>query len=74
MRYSPAISAALVATISTFQTTSEALATTFSKRQDFQVRLSSLVVDLGYEQYQGVVNSSTGLREWKGYVSLSSPD
>jgi len=25
-----------------------------------------LVVDLGYEQYQGVANQSTGLNTWKG--------
>ena len=28
---------------------------------------SSLTVDLGYEQYMGVANASTGLNTWKGY-------
>lgn len=28
---------------------------------------SDLVVDLGYERYQGVHNDSTGLNTWKGY-------
>ena len=27
---------------------------------------NGLVVDLGYEQYQGVANKSTGLNTWKG--------
>lgn len=26
----------------------------------------SLIVDLGYEKYQGVADSSTGLKTWKG--------
>ena len=29
---------------------------------------SSLTVDLGYEQYMGVANASTGLNTWKGYA------
>src|ERR1700733_11735279 len=29
---------------------------------------SSLQVDLGYDVYQGVANTSTGLNTWKGYV------
>ena len=31
---------------------------------------SNLIVDLGYEQYQGVANASTGLNTWKGYVVI----
>jgi len=31
---------------------------------------SSLVVDLGYELYQGVANSTTGLNTFKGYLSV----
>lgn len=27
---------------------------------------NGLTVDLGYEQYQGVANQSTGLNTWKG--------
>ncbi len=27
---------------------------------------NGLVVDLGYEQYQGIANQSTGLNTWKG--------
>lgn len=27
---------------------------------------NGMVVDLGYEQYQGVANQSTGLNTWKG--------
>ena len=29
---------------------------------------SKLVVDLGYARYQGYVNATTGLNNWKGYV------
>ena len=29
---------------------------------------SGLTVDLGYEQYMGVANSSTGVNTWKGYA------
>ena len=42
------------------------------KRQNSENGFSSLVVDLGYEQYQGMVDASTGLKTWKGYVYLSS--
>lgn len=31
---------------------------------------SSLVVDLGYEQYLGVANLSTGLKTWKGQGTI----
>jgi len=27
---------------------------------------NGLIVDLGYEQYQGIANQSTGLNTWKG--------
>ena len=33
---------------------------------------SDLVVDLGYERYQGVHNDSTGLNTWKGYYKAPS--
>ena len=33
---------------------------------------SDLVVDLGYERYQGVHNDSTGLNTWKGYYKVLS--
>ena len=32
---------------------------------------SNLVVDLGYERYQGVSNATTGLNDWFGYVIAS---
>lgn len=28
---------------------------------------TDLIVDLGYERYQGILNSSTGLNNWFGY-------
>ena len=28
----------------------------------------NLVIDLGYERYQGVSNATTGLNDWFGYV------
>lgn len=31
---------------------------------------SHLVVDLGYERYQGVSNASTGLNNWFGFVIM----
>lgn len=31
---------------------------------------NELIVDLGYERYQGVANASTGLNTWKGYMAL----
>ena len=46
-----------------------AFAATQGKRQTYENR-SSFIVDLGYEQYQGVVDSSTGFMKWKGYVCL----
>ena len=40
-----------------------------AKRQSTSTPSSSnLVVDLGYEQYMGVANASTGLNTWKGYA------
>lgn len=33
----------------------------------------NLVVDLGYEQYQGVANSSTGLKTWRGIRYAAPP-
>ena len=38
-----------------------------SSRQVSQNVSGDLVVDLGYELYQGVHNESTGLNTWKGY-------
>ena len=37
-----------------------------SARQVSQNTSNDLLVDLGYEQYQGVHNESTGLNTWKG--------
>ena len=37
------------------------------KRQDASSP-ADLIVDLGYERYQGVANSSTGLNTWLGYA------
>ena len=37
-----------------------------SARQVSQNTSNELLVDLGYEQYQGVHNESTGLNTWKG--------
>jgi hypothetical protein len=34
------------------------------------VNLQDLVVDLGYDVYQGAYNSTTHLNIWKGYVKL----
>lgn len=31
---------------------------------------NGLVVDLGYEQYQGVANQTSGLNTWKGYLTI----
>lgn len=47
-----------------------------SRRQNVVNATSSLTVDLGYEVYQGVDNTSTGLRTFKGYCSSteSKPD
>ena len=38
----------------------------FSTRQLSQKPSNDLLVDLGYEQYRGVHNESTGLNTWKG--------
>lgn len=42
-------------------------ATSLENRQSQNVD-SSLQVDLGYDVYQGVSNTSTGLNTWKGYA------
>lgn len=34
---------------------------------------SSLLIDLGYEQYMGVANASTGLNTWKGIRFAAPP-
>ena len=34
---------------------------------------SSLRVDLGYELYEGVANSSTGLHTWRGSIAPEKP-
>ena len=41
-----------------------------SKRQTITNTTSNLIVDLGYEQYMGVANASTGLNTFKGWVTL----
>jgi carboxylesterase type B len=43
-----------------------------SKRQSSPAS-KNLVVDLGYEQYQGVANSSTGLNTWRGIRYAAPP-
>ena len=71
MRLWLAIGATLVASISGFpRKRSGACAATLGKRQNSVNASSSLVVDLGYEQYRGVVDNSTGLKTWKGFVRL----
>lgn len=46
----------------------EAFEDVLSKRQGSgDLGNNGLVVDLGYERYQGVFNSSTGLNNWFGY-------
>ncbi|KAI9815795.1 MAG: hypothetical protein M1827_002191 [Pycnora praestabilis] len=45
----------------------------FSKRQNSGNSSSSLQVDLGYEVYNGVSNSSTGLNTWKGIRYAAPP-
>lgn len=37
-----------------------------STRQPYQYASNDLLVDLGYEQYQGVHDEGTGLNTWKG--------
>ena len=43
-----------------------------SKRQASE-GASSFIVDLGYERYQGVANTSTGLNTWKGIRYAAPP-
>jgi hypothetical protein len=65
---------AICANLATFATAAvpryngRALDSVLSKRQNsVKQSLSSLVVDLGYEQHKGVQNASTCLDTWKGY-------
>ena len=51
---------------------SRAFDSVHSKRQNSESS-TSLVVDLGYEQYQGVANTSTSLNTWKGIRYAASP-
>ncbi|KAL8825770.1 MAG: hypothetical protein Q9191_004216, partial [Dirinaria sp. TL-2023a] len=45
-----------------------------NKRQLIQnTSANGLVVDLGYERYQGVANASTGLNTWKGIRYAAAP-
>lgn len=60
MQYLLAISAALA--------TSIAVNAALGKRENFENGFPSLVVDLGYEIYQGVTDEYTGFNTWKGYV------
>ena len=64
------ILAGLAATASaTHYFNSKAFDSALTKRQSSgNASSSDLVVDLGYELYQGVANSSTGLNIWKGYA------
>ena len=66
-----AITVALAASISAFpKPQAGALAATLGKRQVSENGSSSLIVDLGYEQYQGMVDDATGLKIWKRYGCL----
>lgn len=69
MRFFIAIHAYLAGVISaaTPSYNSKAFDGLLSKRQSTVTQSSSsLVVDLGYAQYMGVSNLSTGLNTWKG--------
>ncbi|KAL6720083.1 hypothetical protein ACLMJK_002004 [Lecanora helva] len=73
MQLSLALWATLVATAATTPTyNSKAFDGLLRKRQS-SGNSSSLVVDLGYEQYQGVANASTGLNTWKGIRYAAPP-
>lgn len=73
MRFSIAISAALTTSVSAFPGSgSGAFPAALGERQNSENNVSSLVVDLGYEQYQGEVHGSTGLNSWLGYVYVSA--
>ena len=66
-----AIAATLAASISAFPGPKAGpFAVTLGKRQVSKNGSSSLIVDLGYAQYQGMVDGATGLRTWKGYECL----
>jgi len=69
MKFSLAICADLVAIVSAAapRYNSRAFDGVLSKRQNtVNHSSSSLIVDLGYEQYTGVANQSTKLNTWKG--------
>lgn len=69
MKFSFAICAYLAAVVSaaTPSYNSKAFDKFLGKRQtSVDQSSSSLIVDLGYERYVGVVNVSTGLNTWKG--------
>ena len=73
MRLLLAVPVALAAIASSTATYShKAFDSVLSKRQS-SGRSSSLVVDLGYEQYMGVANASTGLNTWKGIRYAAPP-
>ena len=62
-------SLATVAFAATPRYNGRAFDSVFAKRQGTSTSASSsLTVDLGYEQYMGVANASTGLNTWKGYA------
>ncbi|CAF9926636.1 MAG: hypothetical protein HETSPECPRED_006377 [Heterodermia speciosa] len=44
-----------------------------STRQPYQYASNDLLVDLGYEQYQGVHDEGTGLNTWKGVRYAAAP-
>ncbi|MCJ1457356.1 hypothetical protein MMC28_007724 [Mycoblastus sanguinarius] len=69
------ILAGLAATASaTHYFNSKAFDSALTKRQSSgNASSSDLVVDLGYELYQGVANSSTGLNIWKGIRYAAPP-
>ena len=67
-----ALGAGLAASISAFPNPKQRASwIALSKRQNAEKDLSSLVVDLGYEKYRGVVDGITEIKTWGGYVCIA---
>lgn len=75
MRFFLIVYASLAAlTSATPRYNSKAFDSVLNKRQGSgNSSSSSLIVDLGYEQYMGVANQSTGLHTWKGIRYAAPP-
>ena len=58
----------LAASVSGFRFDSTPFKTALSKRQDHYANASGLIVDLGYEIYEGVEDVSSGIRSFLGYI------